>query len=208
MPVVIPYTFVGGPGRKAKASEVNADFQAIAAKFTEQAGGIADGDVYAYADLNCNKLSSTPGKRLIASKFEVGAVDASALKADATLGSAAAAVGSSAHIKDGIVGRLKLKLRTDDVVWSGGGSPNIVAAGATREASSTFNPTTEALVGFYQYVQSNSLDSPLARQLDYKIWFTKASPSSYTVHIMVKNPTAGTLSFQATPGVLFTYIQT
>lgn len=144
MPVVIPYTFVGGPGRKAKASEVNADFQAIASKFTEQPGGIADADVYTFADLNANKLSSTAGKRITAAKFEPGAVDAAALKSDPSLGSGAAAVGSSAHIKDGVVTKNKLKIRFEEQVFS----TTLVSVGLTAQLSTTF-PTTDFCIGAY-----------------------------------------------------------
>lgn len=202
MPVSIPFTFVGGVGNKAKASEVNANFQALAAKFTEASGGIADADIYAIADINANKLSSSPGKRLIASKFEPGAVDATALKSDATAGSPAAAVGTSNHIKDGIVLRKKLKVRYDEQSWGA----TTIAAGAVREMTTTFNPTSESLIDAC-FVVVSTLDDPLVRQLQVLFWYTKTSPSSYTAHMWVKNPTAGTLTFQPYPSVMFTFLQ-
>jgi len=202
MPVSIPFTFVGGVGNKAKASEVNANFQALAAKFTEASGGISDTDIYSNADINANKLSSTPGKRLIAAKFEIGAVDSAALKADAASGSPAAAVNTSNHIKDGIVLRKKLKARYDEQVW---GSASL-AAGVTREVTTTFNPTTESLIDACLVVTS-TLDDPLVRQLQVLFWYTKTSPISYTAHLWVKNPTAGTLTFQPFPSAMFTFLQ-
>lgn len=202
MPVIIPFTFVGGPGNKAKASEVNADFQAIAAKFTEQPGGIADADVYSFADLNANKLSSTAGKRITAAKFEPGAVDSAALKAGTISPFADAAVNTSNHIKNGIVTWDKLKLRREEVSWG----VTSLAVGATREVQSTFNPTTEALIDA-RFVVPSSLDDAEAASLSYWIWYTKTSPSSYTAHILAKNNTAGTLTFNPYPSGIFTYIQ-
>ncbi len=82
MPVSIPFTFTGGPGNKAKASEVNANFASLAAKFTEGSGGIADADVYAAADLSARKFSTTAGKRIQTANIEPGNIDSTLLKAD------------------------------------------------------------------------------------------------------------------------------
>lgn len=106
MSLTIPFTFVAT--QKAKSSQVNANFAAVAAKFSAGAGGINDTDISSNADIDCNKLSSTFGKRLVANRFEVGAVDKDALKKDATAGSPAAAVNEAAHIKDGIIGKNKI----------------------------------------------------------------------------------------------------
>lgn len=145
MPVIIPYTFVGGPGNKAKASEVNADFQAIAAKFTEQPGGIADADVYSFADLNANKLSSTAGKRITAAKFEPGAVDSAALKAGTIAPFSDAAVNTSNHIKDGIVTRSKLKMRFEDAVFS----TTLVGVGLAKTVTTTYATANDFFIGGY-----------------------------------------------------------
>jgi hypothetical protein len=108
MSVVIPYTFVGGTGNKAKASEVNANFTAIASKFTEGAGGIADGDISSTAGIKGSKLSQVAGNRITALQLEDDAVDLRVLKDDATAGAPNAAVNTSAHIKDGVVTGAKL----------------------------------------------------------------------------------------------------
>lgn len=106
MPVAIPYTFTGGVGHKAKASEVNADFQALAAKFSEGAGGIVDADISTSADLNANKLSATAGKRITAPKFEPGAVDSVALKSDVAIDANRAV--TKDHVRDGAISTAKL----------------------------------------------------------------------------------------------------
>jgi hypothetical protein len=85
MPVPIPFTFVGGPGNKAKASEVNANFQALAAKFTEGPGGIGNADVAAAAGIYGSKLSNVPGNRIPNPRFEDDSIDARVLRDDATV---------------------------------------------------------------------------------------------------------------------------
>lgn len=67
MPVVIPHTFVGGPGNKAKASEVNENFQALAAKFD---AGIASADAAVNAGFKGSQLSTTPGERVGTANLE------------------------------------------------------------------------------------------------------------------------------------------
>lgn len=106
MSVVIPYTFVAG--NKAKASEVNANFAAVAAKFTEGAGGIKDEDISSGAGIRRTKLSTVAGSRITEAQMEDDAVDSRVLKDDATAGSPNAAVGTSDHIKDGIITNAKI----------------------------------------------------------------------------------------------------
>jgi len=113
-PLTIPNTFVAQT--KAKASQVNANFAAVAAKFSTGAGGILDADCSTSMDLDANKLSSTAGKRLTAPKFEVGAVDKDALKKDATAGSPAAAVNEPAHIKDRMIPKIKLSVTAGEKI--------------------------------------------------------------------------------------------
>lgn len=107
-PLTIPNTFVAQT--KAKASQVNANFAAVAAKFSTGAGGILDADCSTAMDLDANKLSSIAGKRITFTKFEVGAVDSAALKKDATGGSPNAAVNDPTHIKDRMIPKTKLSV--------------------------------------------------------------------------------------------------
>lgn len=179
MPVSIPFTFVGGVGNKAKASEVNANFQALAAKFTEGSGGISDGDIYSFADINAHKLSSSPGKRLIASKFEPGAVDATALKSDATAGSPAAAVGTSNHIKDAIVTKNKLKIRYEEQFLSW----NLIAPGIIKDMTTSFPNTTDFFVGCYLEYPTSLVPSGVTNTSITRRWLLR---SHDIVHI---NPT-------------------
>lgn len=108
MSLSIPFSFVGGPGNKAKASQVNANFQAIAAKFTEGAGGIADSDISSSAAIKGSKLSSLAGNRVPTDRIEDDAIDKDKLRDDTSAGSPTAAVNTSSHIKDGIITSAKL----------------------------------------------------------------------------------------------------
>lgn len=108
MSLSIPHSFVGGPGNKARASEVNANFAAISAKFTEGPGGISDSDVSATAGIKGGKLSGVPGNRLTQAQLEDDAVESRTLRDDPTAGSPSAAVGSADHIKDGIITNAKM----------------------------------------------------------------------------------------------------
>lgn len=112
MSLAIPYTFIGGVGNKARASEVNANFQAVAAKFTEGAGGIADGDISTAAAIKGTKLSNVAGNRVPTDRLEDDAVDKDKLRDDATAGAPNAAVNSAAHIKDGIITKAKVLAAT------------------------------------------------------------------------------------------------
>ena len=110
MSLSIPFTFVGGPGRKAKASEVNANFQAVANKFTEGSGGINNSDISANAGIYGTKLSNTAGNRIPTDRVEDDAIDKDKLKDDASAGSPNAAVNTALHIKDRIITAVKLAL--------------------------------------------------------------------------------------------------
>lgn len=108
MSLNIPNTFIGGVGQKARASEVNANFQAVAAKFTEGAGGIADGDISAVAGIKGTKISNVAGNRIPTDRIEDDAIDQTKLRDDATAGSPNAAVNTANHIRDGIITALKI----------------------------------------------------------------------------------------------------
>lgn len=109
MSLTIPYSFTGGPGNKALASQVNANFLAVAAKFTEGAGGISDADTAANAGFKGTKMSNIPGLRIPSDRIEDDAIGADQLRDDGTSGSPNAAVNTAAHVKDGIIPSNKLK---------------------------------------------------------------------------------------------------
>lgn len=108
MSVTIPFVFVGGAGNKARASDVNANFSALAAKFTEGAGGIANADISSTAGIKAIKLSTTPGDRITQAQLDDDAVDQRVLRDDITAGAPNAAVNTAAHIKDAIITNLKI----------------------------------------------------------------------------------------------------
>lgn len=108
MSLSIPNTFTGGT--KARANEVNANFSAVAAKFTEGAGGISDVDIAAGAGIKASKLSSVAGQRVTNVQLEDNAVDSRILKDDPGFGSPNAAVALAAHIKDGLIPLGKLAI--------------------------------------------------------------------------------------------------
>lgn len=108
MSLNIPNVFVGGPGNKAYANKVNENFTAIANKFTEGPGGIADSDISATAAIRGTKISNIPGNRLPGDRIEDDAIGATQLKDDVTAGSPNAAVQTAAHIKDAIITAAKL----------------------------------------------------------------------------------------------------
>jgi hypothetical protein len=93
--VSIPYSFT--KDTLADADQVNANFQALAAKFT---GGIYDGDVATAADLDGNKLSATGGKRVPATRLENNAaVDRVVASDPSPTGSDASRAISGDHMK-------------------------------------------------------------------------------------------------------------
>lgn len=112
MSLNIPNVFVGGPGHPALASEVNANFAAIAAHFTEGAGGIKDEDISSSAAINANKLSNLAGKRVPTDRIEDNAVTGDKLKDDPAAGHANAGVNLADHIKDALIENKKLVAKT------------------------------------------------------------------------------------------------
>jgi hypothetical protein len=153
MSLVIPNIFVGGAGHKARASEVNTNFQAVSAKFTEGAGGIADGDISTAAGIKGSKISSVAGSRISNAQLEDDAVDLRVLKDDATAGSPNAAVNTSNHIKDGIIidskivagGLKKVSLALASVLVA---MPAISQA-ARASVDTTLIPSTALPVGWF-----------------------------------------------------------
>jgi len=106
MSLSITYNF--SAATKARASEVNQNFQDVAAKFNEGAGGISDGDISTTAGIRAIKLSTVAGNRITQAQMDDDAVDLRVLKDDATSGSPNAAVNTSDHIKDAIITNAKL----------------------------------------------------------------------------------------------------
>lgn len=131
MPVTIPFIFVGGPGNKAKASEVNANFAALVAKF---APGITAADIASGAGIRgsgaTNQLSVVPGERVGTLSIEDEAITELKLASDAGAGSDALRAVSGDHIKsvteahlDRIIpaaafGKDKLKITDQAVAFS------------------------------------------------------------------------------------------
>lgn len=171
MSLTIPFTFVGGAGNKAKASEVNANFAAVAAKFSEGAGGIIDGDISTTAAIKGSKLSTTPGNRIPTAALEDEAVtDAKLANDTASPGADAGRAVSGDHIKlltpahlarflpdapggsaPGI-GSNKLKLTFHEVAFNTGSIPSsgaLIGASVAANPSSTFAQATYDLVGLY-----------------------------------------------------------
>lgn len=108
MSVTIPFLFTNH--QRALADQVNADFQALAAKFTEAAGGITNADISGAAAISAAKFSTIPGSRITSSNMEDNAVDLRVLKSDATAGAPAAAVNTANHIRNSIIAANKLKI--------------------------------------------------------------------------------------------------
>jgi len=106
MSLSIPYTFIGGPGNKAKASQVNANFQACAGKFTEGSGGIGNEDIRTNAGIVGTKLSSIPGLRIPNDRFDDDTVDARVLRDDAAVDGNRSV--TTNHLRDGCVTPAKL----------------------------------------------------------------------------------------------------
>jgi hypothetical protein len=96
-------TFVAG--EDALAEDVNANFDAIAGRFN---GGILDQDISDGAAIKGYKLSSASGEQVPESRLGNNAVSARVLQSDLLTGAPSAAVGTAAHIKDGIITAAKL----------------------------------------------------------------------------------------------------
>ena len=216
MPVSIPYTFVGGVGNKAKASEVNANFQALAAKFTEASGGISDTDIYASADINANKLSSSPGKRITAAKIEPNSIDSTVLKSDPA-GFSGAVAGPS-YIKDAAVAKRNIyhdvsQLFTNTPL----ASPLLtLAPGVSTEFRQSFDPAAWLFLEAVPFIATGALFgwtpvdvSVNAREyLQVNIHLYDASPTVRWIIVNVKNVHATkTMNFGGGLSVLFTFIK-
>lgn len=106
MSVTITHIFTAGT--RARAAEVNRNFQDIAGKFTEGMGGISNADIASGAGIVRDKLSSIAGSRITQAQMDDDAVDSRVLKDDIGMGAPGAAVGTAAHIKDGIITSAKL----------------------------------------------------------------------------------------------------
>lgn len=102
MGVTIPHTLVAD--NEALASDVNDNFNALAAKFTSGPGGIADDDVA--GPFSGTKISNVAGKRVPSDRIEDNAVTDAKLSSSASV-DASRAVGTN-HIKDANVTRAKL----------------------------------------------------------------------------------------------------
>jgi hypothetical protein len=170
MSLVIPYTFVGGPGNKARAAEVNANFAAVAAKFTEAAGGISDADIATTAAIKGSKLSTTPGNRIPTAAIEDEAVTDVKLNNDTAIPGvdSGRAVGGE-HIKlltaaqmarflpdtpSAGIGSNKLKLSFDATAFSfsaagtgGSGIPALTIS--ARNPTGTFPKATYDLIAVF-----------------------------------------------------------
>jgi hypothetical protein len=72
MSLTITHSFTGGT--KAKASEVNRNFQDVVAKFTSGAGGILNEDCSTSMALIGSKLSNVPGNRVPTDRIEDAAI--------------------------------------------------------------------------------------------------------------------------------------
>jgi hypothetical protein len=152
MSLSIPNTFTGGT--KARANEVNANFSAVAAKFTEGAGGISDVDIAAGAGIKASKLSSVAGQRVTATQLEDDAVDSRILKDDPGAGSPNAAVSLAAHIKDGIITGAKLvaatiakdKLKLSSVVVT----IAVLNTGIDSNTDTTLNSASAFPIGYHR----------------------------------------------------------
>lgn len=216
MPVAIPYTFTGGPGNKAKASEVNANFAALAAKFTEGSGGIADGDVYSSADLSARKFSITAGKRIQTENIEPGHITSTLLKADPA--GVAGAVGSPDNIKNAVVTKDKLYSEIVQLFSNTPlGSPlTTLAPGVSTEFRQSFDPAKAmfldavphiAITTLFGWVPADVLVN--AREyLQINVHLYDASATVRWIIVNVKNvhPTK-TMNFSSGLSILYTFIK-
>lgn len=220
MPLSIPYTFTGGPGNKAKASEVNACFSAVAGKFTEGLGGIADADIYGSADINANKFSSTAGKRITTAKIEPGNIDSTLLKSDPA--GIAGAVASPAHVKDAAIAKRNIYHEVVQLIPSITYPSTAVpvaltlAPGAAVEFRQSFDPAKWLFLDAVPFIATGVLFgwapadvSVNAREyLQVNIHLYDASPTIRWAVVNVKN-VHGTKTMQFTAGcsILYTFIK-
>lgn len=154
MSVRIPVTFEAH--KKARAEMVNANFQAIAAKFTQGTGGIKNEDCSVQMDLDGAKLSATPGNRVGTTRLEDDAVTADKLKDDPSAGAPNAAVATPAHVKDSIVTWPKLKRRQTTITFDASAAAlpalNTFAYDLSSAAPGTGVVVTNPLSSYATYV--------------------------------------------------------
>lgn len=151
MSLAIPYSFIGGVGNKARASEVNANFQAVAAKFTEGVGGIADGDISSIAAIKGTKLSNVAGNRIPTDRIEDGAIDGTKLRSDT--GGVNGAISLAAHFKDAVITNIKIapgviakdRLKLTEVTQVFSGLTMLPGAGASGIGANTVLPSPAPL---------------------------------------------------------------
>lgn len=197
MSLVIPNVFVGGAGNKAKASEVNGNFAAVAAKFTEGAGGIADGDVSTAAAIKGSKLSSVAGNRVTAAQLEDDAVDLRVLKDDASGGAPNAAVNTAAHIKDGIITNAKMVAATLKNGSIAKASVDVtipsLAAGAAIAVDTTLTPSSALILGMHALVVGAA--GPPGSLVQYELFLDTSGSKYYlyAVNINIGGPASSVL---------------
>lgn len=108
MPVTLPNALTDGT--TAYGSQTRANDDALAAKFTEGAGGIADADIAAAAAIKGSKISNVAGSRIPADRIEDDAVTADKLRDDATTDANRAV--TTNHIRDLAVTKGKVATNT------------------------------------------------------------------------------------------------
>lgn len=192
----VPHVFVGGPGKKAFASQVNANFDFLGGVFTEGAGGIGDADISANAGIKGTKLSNVPGSRLPNDRFEDDVVDARVLKDDASVDANRAV--TTNHIRDAAV--TAAKLGTNAVVnakikfaeFSAAAATLFgtatLGANSTRYASTALDKTTLRIVGVYiESAGALPAGADQAAAPDLKV-FTRGADN--LVYLALTNPRA------------------
>lgn len=202
MSLSIPFTFIGGPGNKARASEVNANFLAVASKFSEGVGGIGNSDIYTQAGIYGSKLSNVPGNRITPDRMEDDAVDLRVLRDDSTPGAPTAAVNTAFHIRDAIITNAKLvagtvaldrlKVTTHTRLFNS----DILAAQHALIAGSLFSPALPLPnAGIILSWWLNDVPDFIAAAVEIK--FTDDGGSFYNAAL--GNTASVTLNFSASP---------
>lgn len=108
MPVALPHALTDGT--TAYGSQVRANDNALAAKFTEGAGGIADADVASGAAIKGTKLSNVAGNRVPTDRIEDDAITDAKLRDDAAVDANRAV--TTNHIRDQAVTKGKVAVST------------------------------------------------------------------------------------------------
>jgi hypothetical protein len=101
------------PDADADANDVNANFDLITAKF---AYGLADSDFSPTADLDGNKLSSSPAKQVPEAKLLTNAVSSRVLASHASVDASRAV--NTDHLRDGCVTPAKLAASVATIIVS------------------------------------------------------------------------------------------